>query len=186
MISHDLFTMGIPIAEKVIRTIAVYGGVAILIRLAGKRDLAQLNTFDLVVVLLLSNVVQNAVIGNDNSLVGGMIGASVLVAINSVVVRTANLSDRAIAVFEGTSTVLARDGRYDDRALRHEGLRQADLDTALRVQGAAGVEDVKRAVLGPGGSVVVDLEPDERPATKRDVDALLAAVKQLESRITPT
>ena len=74
-IPDDLFTVGVPLAEKVLRTIAVYVGILVLLRLAGKRDLAQLNTFDLVVLLLLSNVVQNAVIGPDNSLLGGIIGA---------------------------------------------------------------------------------------------------------------
>ncbi len=97
-IPHDLWTSGEPLAEKVIRTVAVYLGVLLLLRLAGKRDLAQLNTSDLVVLLLLSNVVQNAVIGDDNSLVGGLVGAVALVAVNSVIVRLVQRSDVAVAV----------------------------------------------------------------------------------------
>ena len=92
-IGKDLWQIGIPVAEKAIRTGAVYGGIIVLLRLGGKRDLAQLNSFDLVVLLLLSNVVQNAVIGNDNSLAGGLFGAGVLVGVNAVVVRTVRRSD---------------------------------------------------------------------------------------------
>src|SRR5438477_412591 len=101
-----MFSIQLPALEKVLRTVLVYGGLAILLRLAGKRDLAQLNTFDLVVVLLLSNVVQNAVIGNDNSLTGGLLGAAVLVAVNGLVVRVTNRYPRLTKVFEGTPTEL--------------------------------------------------------------------------------
>jgi hypothetical protein len=73
----DLWRLGVPVAEKVVRIVLVYGGLAVLLRVAGKRNLAQLNSFDLVVVLLLSNVVQNAIIGPDNSLTGGLLGAEV-------------------------------------------------------------------------------------------------------------
>src|SRR3954451_9792522 len=98
--------MGIPLAEKVVRTVAVYGGMAILLRLFGKRDLAQLNSFDLVVLLLLSNVVQNAIIGPDNSLVGGLIGAAVLVGFNAVVVRAVSRNKVTDQLFEGRPTDL--------------------------------------------------------------------------------
>ena len=106
--SHDLLHVGIPLAEKVIRTVGVYVALAILLRLAGKRDLAQLNTFDLVVMLLLSNVVQNAVIGNDNSLTGGLLGAAALVVLNSFVVRLAGRSERTTARPKPTSTLFSR------------------------------------------------------------------------------
>ena len=122
---HDLLHCGIPLTEKVIRTVAVYGTIAILLRLAGKRELAQLNTFDLVVMLLLSNVVQNAIIGNDDSLTGGLIGAALLVALNAVVVRVTVRSERGVKVFEGTDTVLVEDGEFVRRTMHHEGLRDA-------------------------------------------------------------
>src|SRR5438874_12594211 len=108
VVGRDLFQMGVPVVEKAIRTAAVYGGIVLLLRLGGKRDLAQLNSFDLVVLLLLSNVVQNAIIGEDNSLIGGLLGAAFLVILNAVVVRLARLSDRATMVFEGDPTVLVR------------------------------------------------------------------------------
>src|SRR5713101_5939174 len=85
---HDLFALGIPVVEKIIRPILVYIFLIVGLRLAGKRELAQLNTFDLVVLLTISNTVQNAIIGDDNSLSGGVIGAATLLIVNYIVVRT--------------------------------------------------------------------------------------------------
>jgi uncharacterized membrane protein YcaP (DUF421 family) len=183
VIGHDIATMGIPVAEKVLRTVAVYGGLAVLLRLGGKRDLAQLNSFDLVVMLLLSNVVQNAVIGNDNSLTGGLLGAAVLVLLNSLVVRAAGASDRAQAVFEGTPTVLVDDGEYVGGALQREGLRKADVDLAIRRQGANNVGEVEQAVLEPGGSIIVKLRAEAQPATRQDVAALLGTIRDLDAKL---
>src|SRR5215469_16333411 len=102
MVWSDMFTIQVPVLEKVLRTVLVYAGLALLLRLAGKRELAQLNTFDLVVVLLLSNVVQNSIIGNDNSLLGGLLGAAVLVGVNALWVRLINRTPRLTTIFEGT------------------------------------------------------------------------------------
>ncbi|MBO0826792.1 MAG: DUF421 domain-containing protein [Streptosporangiales bacterium] len=180
---HNVLVIGIPIGEKALRTVAVYAALAILLRISGKRDLADFNTFDLVVMLLLSNVVQNAVIGPDNSLTGGLLGALILVVINAVMVRLAAGSGLLHRVLEGTPTVLATHGRYDERALHREGLRKGDVEAALRRQGAQGVETVESAVLAPGGSVVVELVPELQPATKGDVAALVAHIDRLEARI---
>ena len=180
---HNLAHLDISLLEKVIRTVAVYVGLAILLRLAGKRDLAQLNTFDLVVMLLLSNVVQNAVIGPDNSLLGGLFGAAILVVVNAVVVRASATSPAVARLFEGSETIVVEAGRYDDRALRREGLRRADLDAALKRQGAGDVSEVQRATLGTGGAVVVDLKPESAPATKADVAAIAAAIARLEHQL---
>src|SRR5689334_16316512 len=138
----DLTHLGVSVPDKLLRTVAVYLALAVLLRIAGKRELAQLNTFDLVVMLLLSNVVQNAVIGPDNSLTGGLLGAAVLLGINSVVVRATRRSVRAAAVIDGTPTILAHDGAWDREALRREGLREADVDAAVRRQNATGVGGV--------------------------------------------
>src|SRR5437763_14195728 len=143
--SHDLFSVGIPLAEKVIRTVGVYLALAVLLRLAGKRDLAQLNTFDLVVMLLLSNVVQNAIIGDDNSLLGGVFGAAVLVAVNALMARMSASNATVARVFEGTEVVLVSDGRFVQDTLRREALREADVDVPLRRQGANDVTEVERA-----------------------------------------
>ncbi len=172
MIFHNLFVMGIPVAEKAIRTVAVYACLALLLRVFGKREMAQLNSFDLVVMLLLSNVVQNAVIGSDNSLLGGVLGALVLVALNAGVVRAVRHSDTAIAVFEGKPTPLIESGRLDDRKVRRLGLRRADIEQALHRQGADSIDQVEEAVMEPGGTIVVRQNPDDQSATKGDLAAL--------------
>ena len=83
----DMFHLGLPVLEKVLRPVLIYAFLVIGLRLAGKRELAQLNPFDLVVLLTLSNTVQNAIIGEDNSVTGGIIGATTLLAVNYLVVR---------------------------------------------------------------------------------------------------
>lgn len=170
MISTHLWHVQIPLLEKVIRTVAVYAGLAILLRVGGKRDVAQLNSFDLVVMLLLSNVVQNAVIGSDNSLSGGLLGAAVLVAINGIWVRSVNLHPRIARIFEGTPTVLIKDGRPDMSTMRRLGLRVADVAVAIRRQGANDISEVDTAVLAPSGSIVVDLDKDAQDVTRRDLE----------------
>lgn len=165
MIWHDLWTIQIPVLEKVLRTVLVYGGLAILLRVGGKRGLAQLNTFDLVVMLLLSNVVQNAIIGSDNSLSGGLLGAAVLVAVNSVTVRVMNRHPLLERIFEGRSTVIVEHGSPIQRAIKGLGLRIADVAAAIRHQGASTLEEVDRATLAPGGSIVVTLKQDAQDVT---------------------
>jgi uncharacterized membrane protein YcaP (DUF421 family) len=179
---NDLLTLGVGAPEKIVRTVVVYLALALLLRLAGKRDLAQLNSFDLVVMLLLSNVVQNAVIGPDDSLSGGLLGALVLVAFNAGVVRLSARSDHMHRLLEGSATVLARRGQWNLPALAHEGLRQEDVDAALRRQNANSVADTELVSLEPGGAVVTTLLPGRESATAADIsrleaklDALLAA-----------
>lgn len=177
------FTLTMPVWEKVLRTLVVYAAIAVLVRLAGKRGLAQLNSFDLVVVLLLSNVVQNAIIGDDNSLTGGLIGAVVLIAVNAVVVRVVARSDRLTAVFEGTPTTLVEHGHYLPRALEREGLRAGEVTTALRTQNADDVQEVESAVLEPGGALVVTLLPERQSADRGDIDALHRRLDEFERRV---
>lgn len=169
MIWHDLWTIQIPAAEKVLRTVLVYVGLALLLRLGGKRDLAQLNSFDLVVMLLLSNVVQNAVIGNDNSLTGGLLGAAVLVALNAGMVRLVNRHPRLVRLFEGRPTTLIRDGHVIQKALHRLGLRRADVVAACRRQGADQISEISDATLSPGGALVVTLDEEHRNATIGDL-----------------
>jgi uncharacterized membrane protein YcaP (DUF421 family) len=176
---NDLMHLDLSVTEKVIRTVAVYLVLAVLIRLAGKRDLAQLNAFDLVVVLLLSNVVQNAVIGPDNSLLGGVIGAVVLIAFNAGVVRLARSSDTVGRALEGTATVLALDGAWNDAALNREGLRKADAEAALRRQNANSVQDTEKVTIEPGGAIIATLRADLQSATRADVARLEAKLDAL-------
>lgn len=177
------FTLTMPVWEKVLRTLVVYVAIAVLVRLAGKRGLAQLNSFDLVVVLLLSNVVQNAIIGDDDSLTGGLLGAVVLITVNAVVVRVVARSNWLTRLFEGSATTLIRNGRYLPRALQREGIRAGDVTTALRAQGADDVNEVERAALEPGGALVVSLFPARQNADNGDVDGLHRRLDELEHRV---
>jgi uncharacterized membrane protein YcaP (DUF421 family) len=176
---NDLVHLDISVLDKIIRTIVVYLALIALLRVAGKRDLAQLNSFDLIVVLLLSNVVQNAVIGPDNSLVGGLLGATVLIAANAFLVRFVRPHARVAAFMEGTTTVLARGGRWIPDALRHEGVRQSDMEAALRRQNAYKISDVEQLKLEPGGTIVVDLRPELESATRADIARLEAKLDRL-------
>jgi uncharacterized membrane protein YcaP (DUF421 family) len=176
---NDLLHLQIPFAEKLIRTIVVYLLIVLILRFVGKRDLAQLNSFDLVVMLLLSNVVQNAIIGADNSLLGGAIGAVVLVLTDGAVVRLIRRSDRLARLMEGTPTVLAENGRWDDRALSEEGLRRADVDAALRRQNANNVGELQSLSLEPGGAIVATLRPEFQTATKADIARIEAKLDAL-------
>lgn len=135
------------------------------------------------VTLLLANVVQNAIIGPDNSLTGGLIGAAALLSLNAVVARLVGRHDWAVRLFEGTSTPLVKDGRYIESALRREGLRKADIEVALRQQNANGPQEVAEATLTSGGAIIVWLEPEEMAARRADVDALRCRVDELEQRL---
>ena len=154
-ISHsmwsDIFAVGAPVLEKVIRPIIVYLFLVLLLRAFGKRELAQLNPFDLVVLLSLSNTVQNAIIGNDNSLSGGLIGAFTLLGVNYMVVRFLFQHRRLDQLFEGRPTALVEHGQIVDAALAKELLTRAELITVLHRQGFDGLDDVERCVLEPGG-----------------------------------
>jgi uncharacterized membrane protein YcaP (DUF421 family) len=173
---HDLTHLGVPVTDKALRTFFVYGGLVVLLRLAGKRMLSQLNTFDLVVVLLLSNVVQNAIIGPDNSLLGGLIGACFLVMMNALWERVATSSK----VLQGSPTTLVKQGEVDKAAIERVGLRVPEVVAALHAQGADRVEDVEVAMLEPGGAVRMELTPDARGATYGE---LRHAVDELRSHL---
>ena len=106
----DMLHLGLPVLEKILRPILVYAFLVVGLRLAGKRELAQLNAFDLVVLLTLSNTVQNAIIGDDNSVTGGVLGASTLLAVNYAVVRFLYGHQRLDQLVEGAPTVLVEHG----------------------------------------------------------------------------
>src|ERR1700731_2842357 len=107
----DMFVLGLPLAEKILRPIFVYAFLVISLRLSGKRELVQLNPFDLVVLLTLSNTVQNAIIGDDNSITGGIIGASTLLLVNYLVVRFLYRHEKLDRFVEGESCVLIENGK---------------------------------------------------------------------------
>ena len=153
IIVSDLMQIGIPVLEKIIRPILVYFFLVAVLRLAGKRELAQINTFDLVVLLTLSNTVQNAIIGNDNSLLGGVIGAITLIAVNAFVVGFVYSHPLLSKILEGDPDKLIEGGKvYDDR-LRKEGISLYELEAAAHRQGFASLSIVETATLEAGGAI---------------------------------
>lgn len=174
---NDLMAMQVTPVDKIIRTVAVYVGLLLLIRFLGRRIIAQMNSLDLVVVLLLSNVVQNAIIGADNSLAGGLLGALTLVLVNQGLDRWASRSPSVRHFLEGRATTLIRDGQFDAEAGRRTGLIVADVAPALRNQGAGSVRDVSRATLAADGALIVDLTPDAQPVTRGDLARELAQLR---------
>jgi len=183
---NDLFVEQIPITEKIIRTLAVYLLIIVLFRLAGKRGLAGLNTFDVVVIFLLSNVVQNAVIGNDQSLLGGIIGASTLVLANTIVNRVLVISPRAGRLLQGKGSTVITDGKVDERVTRRLGLRRSELEHAVRLQNGDGVSDVALGRLEPDGQLVLDLKDSQQSLTREDLSTLLARLDHLEHLVIGT
>lgn len=178
---QPFLTMDISVWEKIARTVAVYLGILILVRVAGKRLLAQMNSLDLVVILLLSNVVQNAIIGADNSVLGAMVGAVVLVGFNALLDRiAATTMGRRLLV--GKATEVIKDGSVDHAALARLGVSTAELDLALRRQGSDDVSEVEFAALEPEGEIVVTLKPGERSATKQDLAEAVSELKLLIAR----
>ena len=182
-IASHLTTLNMPLIEKVVRTIVVYVGILAILRLAGKRDLAQLNSFDLVVLLLLSNVVQNAIIGPDNSLLGGLIGAAVLVAINAAVVRLAYRRPWLDRLLGGSETTLVKEGVVDAKALERLALRESELSVAVHRQGASTLAEVETASIGPDGTIEIILWPDDENATKGDMKRVEAMIADLTALI---
>ncbi len=178
---HDIFAPEIPTLDKIIRTVLVYLLIAVLLRLAGKRTLAGMNSLDLVVMLLLSNVVQNAIIGPDNSFTGGALGAAVLMAVNAIANRLVYVSPFFARLFDGTPTTLVSDGAIDEKAMRTVGITRPELKHALRLQGANAVHEVKHAVLEPSGQVLVDLKHGDQSASHADVTQVLAELREIKA-----
>ncbi len=186
---NDLLVPGIPILEKVIRTLAVYFFLLVGLRLAGKRELGQLNPFDLVVLLLLSNAVQNAIIGNDNSLVGGLIGAVVLLAFNYIMVRVLYEHPQLDKLAEGDCDVLIKDGDIQDIALPHELITLPELAAAARRQGIDSLSEVQEARIEVGGALTfVQRKPTDEETRHRELMSRLSALEdqlaRLETRLS--
>lgn len=153
---ESMFHLPLPVLEKILRPVIVYLFLVGFLRLFGKRELAQLNPFDLVVLLSLSNTVQNAMIGDDNSVSGGVIGAFSLLAINYLLTRLLFRSPKLSRVFEGTETVLIRHGIVDWEATKKEALSEIELRSVLHKQGFDRYEEVEKCVLEPNGSFYME------------------------------
>src|SRR5215475_2925499 len=182
----DILQPDISILEKIIRPILVYVFLIVGLRLAGKRELAQLNPFDLVVLLTLSNTVQNAIIGDDNSVTGGVIGAATLLLINHGVVRYLYGHDRIERLVEGDSDVLIDEGVVNQARLKKELITLAEFESAAHKQGFRSLDEVERAILEPGGTICF-IGKKPAPEVERHqylltrLDEISAQLKELRS-----
>ncbi|HEY1404967.1 MAG TPA: YetF domain-containing protein [Spirochaetota bacterium] len=163
---QDFLIPGIGIIEKIIRPAVVYLALIIGLRLAGKRELAQLNTFDFVVLLSLSNTVQNAIIGNDNSVSGGLIGAATLLLINHFVIKLIYKHKKLQRLFEGEPDILISNGKIRKDKMQQELITPDELNEAAHKQGIDSLSEVKTAVLDPDGVISFTLT-DPSPETIR-------------------
>jgi uncharacterized membrane protein YcaP (DUF421 family) len=166
----DMFVLGLPILEKILRPVVVYAFLVISLRLSGKRELVQLNPFDLVVLLTLSNTVQNAIIGDDNSVTGGIIGATSLLAINYLVVRFLYNHRKLDQLVEGKADVLIENGKVRTEHLKRELITMQQLSAAARKQGFDDLSEVQQCVLEPGGTLTfIARKPDTEDVRHREL-----------------
>jgi uncharacterized membrane protein YcaP (DUF421 family) len=187
---RDMFVLAVPVLEKILRPVCVYVFLIVSLRLSGKRELVQLNPFDLVVLLTLSNTVQNAIIGDDNSVTGGVIGATSLLVVNYLVVRFLYKHRSLDQLVEGRSDVLIEDGKVKTQHLRKELITMAQLEAAARKQGFDNLSEVQQCVLEPGGTIsFIGKKPgtDEtrHQALMHRMDVLLEEIAKLRQSQPP-
>lgn len=178
---QSMFHLELPLLEKIIRPVIVYLVLIGFLRLFGKRELAQLNPFDLVVLLSLSNTVQNAIIGNDNSVTGGIVGAFSLLAINWLLMRLLYAHPKLNEALEGDPTTLITDGVPDRKAMKAQGLTDKDLLSVLHKQSYDRYEDVRTCVLEPNGTFFMEGKtPNEE---EMDATELMKAIHKLSTEL---
>jgi uncharacterized membrane protein YcaP (DUF421 family) len=187
-LSHLLAAPGLPVLEKILRPVIVYVALVVLLRVFGKRELAQLNPFDLVVLLSLSNTVQNAIIGDDNSLLGGIIGAGMLLLVNWAVVRFYYEHPRLHRLIEGDPDILIREGRVLTQNLKRQMITYSELEAAARRQGIEGLDKVDTCRLETGGALTfVPKRPTEEENRQRALleqfNALAATQREILQRL---
>jgi len=186
----DMFVLAVPILEKILRPICVYVFLIVGLRLSGKRELVQLNPFDLVVLLTLSNTVQNAIIGEDNTVTGGIIGATSLLIVNYLVVRFL-YKHRALDQFiEGRADILIEDGKIKTQNLKRELITIAQLEAAARKQGFDTLSEVQECVLESGGTITFlgkkpGSDETRHQALLRRMDVLMEEIAKLREGQPP-
>jgi uncharacterized membrane protein YcaP (DUF421 family) len=184
----DMFVLSVPWIEKILRPVIVYVFLIAGLRVAGKRELAQLNPFDLVVLLTLSNTVQNAIIGNDNSVTGGILGAVALLVVNYLVVRFVYDHHKLEEAVEGKSDVLILHGKVNQKALKSELITLIELESAARRQGIPSLAEVETATIEPGGAIsFTSREPGPEEKRHRElmqrIEELTREVKVLKAEV---
>jgi uncharacterized membrane protein YcaP (DUF421 family) len=180
-LSHDMFFMPLPLMEKVLRPVIVYLCLVVFLRIFGKRELAQLNPFDLVVLLSLSNTVQNAMIGDDNSVSGGVVGAFALLAINWLLMWVLYRTPKATVLLEGHPSTLIREGKLDVEELKKQSLTHEELISVLNKNGFNDPRDVQTCVLEPNGTFYVE---GKKPSTDEiERDRIVKALEELSLEV---
>lgn len=164
-----MFRLGTPAVEIVVRSVVVYLATLVGLRLMGKRELGQMTVFDLVVILLIANAVQNAMVGPDTSLIGGVLSAFVILAANRIVAGVRLRNKRLEALLEGTPTVLIENGQFITRHLDKEGLDRSEVEMAIREHGIASLNEVQLAVLETDGSISIVPTESKVVRTRRRV-----------------
>jgi uncharacterized membrane protein YcaP (DUF421 family) len=177
----DMFHLALPVSEKLLRPVIVYAFLVVVLRIFGKRELAQLNPFDLVVLMSVSNTVQNAIIGDDTSVVGGLLGALALFSVNYAVIRFLFRHRRLDQLLEGRPTVLIEDGRIQRNALAKELLTETELRTVAHRQGFTSLKEVERCVLEPGGAFFIQAKLP--PKDERQHHEILERLDGLERQL---
>jgi uncharacterized membrane protein YcaP (DUF421 family) len=175
----DMFVLGLPVLEKILRPVVVYAFLIVGLRLSGKRELVQLNPFDLVVLLTLSNTVQNAIIGDDNSVSGGIIGATSLLLVNYLVVRFLYDHRKLDQFVEGKADILIENGRLRPEHLKNELITMEQLSAAARKQGFEALSEVQQCILEPGGTLTfIGKKPDPEEVRHQELMKQLSTLKE--------
>ena len=185
---ESMFHLPQPVLEKILRPVLVYLFLVGFLRLFGKRELAQLNPFDLVVLLSLSNTVQNAMIGEDNSVSGGVIGAFSLLTINWLLTRVLYRAPKLNKLFELPETVLIRHGVVDWEAMKKEALTELELRSVLHKQGFDDFNEVEKCVLEPNGNFYLEgikamSDDAQRAELMKAIEALSREVKDMRAEL---
>jgi uncharacterized membrane protein YcaP (DUF421 family) len=177
----DLFLPGLPLIDKILRAVIVYFFLVVGLNLAGRRELAQLNAFDLVVLLTISNTVQNAIIGNDNSVTGGLVGATALLVVNYLVVRFAYDYKRKHREIGDSGAILVEHGRVRQDSLRKQLISLDELREAANRQGFESLSEVERAVLYQNGSFAFMKKKDH--GVDKTYQEILSRIDRLAEQI---
>jgi uncharacterized membrane protein YcaP (DUF421 family) len=185
---ESMFHLPLPLLEKILRPVLVYLFLVGFLRIFGKRELAQLNPFDLVVLLSLSNTVQNAMIGDDNSVTGGVIGAFSLLAVNYLLTRILFRAPKLNTIFELQPTVLIRQGVVDWDAAKKEALTELELRSVLHKQGFDRYEEVEKCVLEPNGNFYMEgiksmSDDAQRAELMKAIELLTREVKDMRAEL---
>ncbi len=179
-ILNDLLVPDISVIEKIVRPLIVYAFLVLILRIGGRRQLAQMNAFDLVVLLTLSNTVQNAIIGDDNSVTGGIIGATVLVLANLLVVRFLYGHKDLDRRIEGEPVWLVRDGEVLEENLRRQLITADELLAAVHHQGVSTIDECETVIMETDGTItVLPKRPTPEETVHSDIEDRLGRIEAL-------